>query len=371
MLPRADPSETSNGSSSFIQDEKLEMGLGLTLKAALVGSQGRLQLADVDLPRIGRGDLLVKMKACGICGTDLEKLQGVRVTPPVLGHEVVGDVEEVGSDLEGCSRGDRVAVHHHVPCHRCYYCQHGDHTMCHEFPKSNLDPCGFAEYFRVPETNVSKGAVFRLPHTLSYEEAALAEPTGCCIRGLDRLGMQQEDSVLIIGAGPAGLTYIQLLRALGNHLILATDMIGSRLRWATKFGADDVLNAADTDVPKRVLEATQGRGVDNVIVASGSVKAIRSSFPMVRKGGKVLLFGIPPERSIFTCDASSIFIRETKLIPSYSTTENEIERALQMIAAGRIRLTGMITHRFNLSEIAEAFRVAHDAESSLKVIVHE
>jgi L-iditol 2-dehydrogenase len=243
--------------------------------------------------------------------------------------------------------------------------------MCHEFPKSNLDPCGFAEYFRVPETNVSKGAVFRLPHATSYEEAALAEPTGCCIRGLDKLGMQQEDSVLIIGAGPAGLTYIQLLRALGNHLILATDMIESRLRWAKKFGADDVLNATDTNMPKRVLDATQGRGVDNVIVASGSVKAIQSSFSLVRKGGRILLFGIPPERSMFTWDASSIFIRETKLIPSYSTTENEIERALQMMAARRIRLTDMITHRFNLSNIEDAFRIAQGAESSLKVMVHE
>ena len=346
------------------------MGTGLTLKAALVDSQGRLQLANVDLPRIGREDLLVKMRVCGICGTDLEKLQGVRVTPPVLGHEAVGDVEEVGAGTEGYSRGDRVAVHHHVPCHVCYYCLHGDHTMCHEFPKSNLDPCGFAEYFRVPETNVSKGAVFRLPHATSYEEAALAEPTGCCIRGLDRLGIRQEDSVLIIGAGPAGLTYIQLLRALGNHLILATDMIESRLRWAKKFGADEALNAADTSTSKRVLDATQGRGVDNVIVASGSVKAIQSSFSLVRKGGRILLFGIPPERSMLTWDASSVFIRETKLISSYSTTENEIERALQMMAAGRIRLTDMISHRFDLIGIAEAFRVAQDAESSLKVMVH-
>ena len=340
------------------------------MKAALVDSQGRLQLADVDLPRIGRGDLLVKMRVCGICGTDLKKLQGVRVTPPILGHEVVGDVEEVGADAEGYSRGDRVAVHHHVPCHTCYHCLHGDHTMCHEFPRSNLDPCGFAEYFRVPETNVSKGAVFRLPHTMSFEEAALAEPTGCCIRGLDRLGIQNEDSVLIIGAGPAGLTYIQLLRALGNHLILATDMIESRLRSARKFGADEVLNAADTNMFERVLDMTQGRGVDEVIVASGSMKAIQSSFPLVRKGGRILLFGIPPERSMFTWDASSIFIRETKLIPSYSTTENEIERALQMMAARRIRLTDMISHRFDLIEIAEAFRVAQDAESSLKVMVH-
>jgi len=341
------------------------------LKAALVDSQGRLQLSDVDIPRIGHRELLVKMKVCGVCGTDLEKLHGVRVTPPVLGHEVAGDIEEVGSEVNDHSKGDRVAVHHHVPCHACYYCLRGDETLCQEFPKSNLDPCGFAEYFRVPETNVSKGAVFRLPDGMSYEEAALAEPTGCCTRGLDRLGIQKEDSALIIGAGPAGLTFIRLLQVFGTRFIVATDMIEPRLKWAEKFGAHRTFNAADSNLQEQVLNATEGRGVDNVIVASGNVKAIEASFPLVRKGGKILLFGIPPERSLFSCDASSLFIREIKLVSSYSTTENEIKRALEIMGSGSIRLTDMITHRFGLSEIADAFRTADDAQSSLKVMVHE
>jgi len=313
----------------------------------------------------------VKMRVCGVCGTDLEKFHGVRVTPPVLGHEVAGDIEEIGSDARGYSKGDRVAVHHHVPCHTCYYCLHGDHTLCQEFPKSNLDPCGFAEYFRVPTTNVSKGAVFRLPYGMSYDEAALAEPTGCCIRGLDRLGIRKEDSTLIVGAGPAGITYARLLRAFGADLIIATDMIESRVKLAEKFGADHAFNAAAADLDKQILDATKGRGVDNVVVASGTVKAIQASFPLVRKGGKILLFGIPPEGSVFAFDASDVFIREIKLIPSYSTTENEIKRALEMMETGRIRLTDSITHRFHLSEIAEAFRTADDARLSLKVMVHE
>ena len=341
------------------------------MKAALVDSQGRLKLADVERPRIGRRELLVKMRVCGICGTDLEKLHGVRVTPPVLGHEVAGDVEELGSDLEDYSKGDRVAVHHHVPCQSCYYCLRGDHTLCQGFPKSNLDPCGFAEYFRVPETNVSKGAVFRLPDGMSYEDAALAEPTGCCIRGLDRLGVQKEDSTLIIGAGPAGLTFVRLLRTFGARFIAATDMIESRLKWAEKFGANRTCNAANSNLHEQVLDATEDRGVDNVIVASGNVKAIEASFPLVRKGGKILLFGIPPEGSLFNCDASSVFIREIKLIPSYSTTENEIRRALEMMRDKSILLTEMITHRFGLGDIADAFLIADDPQSSLKVMVHE
>jgi len=341
------------------------------LKAALVDSQGRLQLVSVDAPRIGRRELLVKMKTCGICGTDLEKLHGVRVTQPVLGHEVAGSVEEVGVDVDDYSRGDRVVAHHHVPCQTCYYCLRGDQTLCKEFPKSNLDPCGFAEYFRVPEANVSKGAVFRLPDGMSYEEAALAEPTGCCIRGIDRLGIQKEDNVLIIGAGPAGLTYVQLLRAFGTHSIIATDMIESRVKWAKEFGADEALNAADSDLSRQILDTTEGRGVDNVIVASGSVKAIQSAFPLVRNGGKILLFGIPPQGSMFECDASRLFIREIKLIPSYSTTESEIGRALEMMRMKMIKLTSMITHRFSLGDVEDAFRVADDAQSCLKVMVHE
>lgn len=334
-----------------------------------MGQQGRLEIADLELPKIGRGEILVKMRACGICGTDLEKLHGLRVTPLVLGHEVAGDVEDVGQDVKTYSRRDRVVVHHHVPCQGCFYCRHGDQTMCPDFPKSNLDPCGFAEYFRVPETNVSKGAVFLIPSSMSYEEAALAEPTGCCIRGLNELGVQPSEDFLVVGAGPAGLTHIQLLRALGARLIFATDIVDSRLKWAIKFGADETCNAAQEDLAGLILDATEGRGVDKVVVASGNVRAIESSLHLVRKGGKILLFGIPPEGSLLNCDVSDIFIREITFIPSYSTTESEMRTALEMMAAGKIKLTRMITHRFGLADIAEAFRVAGDSGSSLKVMV--
>lgn len=339
------------------------------MKAALVNSQGRLELAELDLPKIGRGEILVRMRTCGICGTDLEKLHGLRVTPPILGHEVAGDIEEVGQEIEAYSMGDRVAVHHHVPCQTCFYCSHGHHTMCPDFPKSNLDPCGFAEYFRVPEINVSKGAVFRIPSSMSYEEAAFAEPTGCCIRGMNRLGVQPGEDFLVVGTGPAGLTHIQLLRILGARRVFATDVVESRLAWAKSFGADATFHAAKEDLVRSILDATERRGVDRVIVASGSIEAIQSSLPLVRKGGKILLFRIPAERSIFNCDVSDIFIREVSLIPSYSTTENEMKTALEMMAAGRIQLTKMITHRFGLAQITEAFCVAEDARSSLKVMV--
>jgi len=262
-------------------------------------------------------------------------------------------------------------VHHHVSCQTCFYCLHGDQTMCADFPKSNLDPCGFAEYFRVPEVNVTRGAVFHLPSSMSYEEATLAEPTGCCIRGLNTLGLQPGDHTLVVGAGPAGLIHIRLLRMRGAHSIFAIDMIEARLRWAERFGADEAFNAAEQDLLGSILDATQGRGVDRAVVASGSVEAIQSSLPLVRKGGKVLLFGIPRQGSLLNCDVSDIFIREITLIPSYSTTEDEMKAALDMMANGKIQLSEMITHKFGLSDIADAFRTAEDAQFSLKVMVHD
>jgi len=339
------------------------------LKAALVNSSGRLELADRDFPRISKTEILVKMRRCGVCGTDVEKLQGLRVTPPLLGHEAVGEIEEVGLEVTGYSRGDRVAVHHHVPCGKCYYCEHGNETMCPDFPKSNLDPCGFADYFRVPEINVSKGAVFHIPSSMDYEEAAFTEPTGCCIRALKKLGVGQGDSFLVVGVGPVGLTYIQLLRAAGAGLIVASDLIESRLKLATRFGADAGFNPAQENSERLILETTHGRGVDKVIVASGSNKAIQSSLRVARKGGRVLLFGVPSQGSVINWDASYTFIREISLIPSYSTTESEMKAALEMMESGKIRLTSMITHRFNLDEIAEAFAAARDAASSLKVMI--
>jgi len=314
------------------------------LRAALVDAQGGLQLADLEVPRIGEREILVKMRACGVCGTDLEKLHGMRVTPPVLGHEVAGDIELVGSAVEGYSAGDRVVVHHHVSCRTCFYCIHGDETMCADFPRSNLDPCGFAEYFRVPEVNVARGAVFGLPPSISYREATFAEPTGCCIRGLNRLGVQPGDDVLVVGAGPVGLTHIRLLRALGAHLIFATDVVDSRIGWAKRFGADEAFNADEEDSLRAIKGATEGRGVDCAVVASGSVRAIQSSLPFVRKGGKILIFGMPPQGALLSCDASEIFIRQISLIPSYSTTEYEMKTALDMMANGKMHLSEMITH---------------------------
>ncbi len=221
---------------------------------------------------IGAGEILVHMRSCGICGTDIEKFHGDHITPPILGHEVAGEIELAGSDIEAFRKGDRVIVHHHISCRSCFYCKNGLETLCEAYPKSNLDPCGFAEYFRVPEPLVKGGTVYKLPASMSFEEGSLVEPTACCIRALRKSGIKAGNSVAIFGVGPVGLTHVQLLKLYGAAPIFAIDVLESRRQMALRLGADTTLDPVSEDVTRKVLDGTEGRGVDFVIVATGNPK---------------------------------------------------------------------------------------------------
>ncbi|WP_309492065.1 zinc-dependent dehydrogenase [Candidatus Hecatella orcuttiae] len=339
------------------------------MKAAFLRGPSDVRVEDVPIPKIGRGEVLVKMKACGVCGTDVEKTAGYFLTPPVLGHEVVGEVVEVGEGVEGLRVGDRVFTHHHVPCYKCHYCRHGDYTMCEEFPRTNLDPGGFAEYFKVPAANVKRGAVLKIPRGISFQEATLIEPVGCCIRGAKKLSLQPGDDVMIIGAGPAGLIFAKLLKLLGVGRIFVSDLVDFRLAAAEKFGAEAVFNSLREDPVLAVKNLTHGLGVDAVIVATGSIEAIRQGLDSVRKGGTVVLFGAPLKGAVFSYDVSKIFIQEISLIPSYSTTELETNMALRLMETKRLELSGLITHSFKLDQVADALKLAAEGKESLKIII--
>jgi len=308
------------------------------------------------------------MRAGGICGTDLEKIHGGYGPGGILGHEVSGVIEEIGEEVTGLTRGDRVVAHHHVPCHRCYYCQRGDHTMCDSFRSTNFDPCGFAELFRVPEFNVSRGAVIPLPGSVGFEEAALLEPTACCIRALDRLHVQAGDKALVVGLGPTGLTHLQLLRSMGAGLILGSDVQKVRLDMARKLGADLALDVAQQNVVDEVKKATI-TGVDIAIVSTGNPKALSQAVSSVRKGGKVMLFGAPAQGASFQLDVSSLFSRQVSILTSYSCVEEEISRALHMLQRKAIDLASMITHRFPLKDAKEALEFAGSSSSAVKTMV--
>jgi L-iditol 2-dehydrogenase len=340
-----------------------------SLKAALISIKGEVQLQDLPLPKIGAGDLLVHMRACGVCGTDLEKIRGEHITPPILGHEVAGDIAQVGEGVRGFQKGDRVVVHHHVSCGSCSYCKLGLETLCDAYPKSNLDPCGFAEYFRVPSTLVEGGTVYHLPESMSYEEGSQVEPTACCIRALRKAGVEAGNSVCVFGVGPVGLTHLQLTRVYGAALVIAVDVLGNRRELAVKLGADKALDPTNDDVPVTVSSLTQGLGSDFAIVATGNLKAIEQAFSSVRKAGKVVLFGAPARGARISLDVSRLFLHEIKFESSYSTSETEMRMALELIENRRIRPSTLITHRLPLAKATDAFKLAEKGEGAVKVVV--
>ena len=308
------------------------------------------------------------MRTCGICGTDLEKVAGVEITPPILGHEVTGIVEKRGENVHGIDVGEKVVVHHHISCGYCTFCKNGLETVCDEYSKINLDPCGFAEYFRVPASLVKGGAVYRLPSNMSFEEGSQVEPTACCIRGLDKANIQPASSTVVFGVGPVGLIHVQLLSLYGARVIFAVDVLENRRLLASKLGANYVLDPG-VNVLQSVLKETDNLGVDYAIVATGNPRALESALGVVRKGGRVLIFGVPTRGALLSLDIGRLFLREVTLQSSYSASEIEMRRALELIERKRIDATQTITHRFPLNKILDAFHVAQNGKSAGKVIV--
>jgi len=338
------------------------------LKAAFIAGKASVQLREVPTPNIGLGEVLVRMKACGICGTDLEKVHGDHITPPVLGHEVAGVIEQVGAGVDSFAVGDRVAVHHHLSCRHCYFCKNGFETLCDEYPASNLDPCGFAESFRVPDVLVMGGSVHRLPDSMTFEEGSQAEPMACCIRGLNKVGVKSGSTVAIFGMGPVGLSHLQLLKCFGASKVYGIDVIKKRREYAVKMGADLAFDPATEDAPKTISHLTGGIGVDLAIVATANLKALESAFETVRKGGTVLQFGAPTRGSLFTLDMGKMFLREVRFQSSYSTSETEMCMALELIASKRVKPSEIVTDRLPLSRTVDALALAERADA-VKVIV--
>ncbi len=339
------------------------------MKAVFVKEQNQVSVNDVPSPVIGDGDVLVKMKACGLCGSDLEKIYGhYGMVSQRLGHEPAGVIEAVGKNVKDFKVGDRVFVHHHVPCYACHYCKHEDYTMCPDYQKSNLDPCGLAEVFLVPEWNVSRGGIIKLPDNVSFEEAAMIEPLACCIRAINKANITNIDDVAVIGVGPAGIMHVLLAKAFGANRVFALDINNFRLDFAKKMGAALTVDISK-ESPSIIREATDGRGVDVAIVATSNTKAFLQSLELTRSGGKVILFGVPPKGSNVQLDVNHVFSNEIKLIPSLAASEKETNHALELIKTKRVNIKSIITHRFSLERVSDAIKCAYEAKDAMKVVV--
>jgi L-iditol 2-dehydrogenase len=336
--------------------------------ACFLEAPKKVTVKDVPVPKLAPGEILVRMEASGICGTDLEKIEGQLGPGGILGHEVSGTIERVANDVSCYKPGDRVIAHHHVPCYHCPDCSRGNFTLCSDFKKSNIDPCGFAEYFRVPQFNVVRGAVVPLPSQLSFEEGAIIEPTACCIRAIRRADVQETDNILVVGLGPTGLTQIQILRNTTNGKIIGTDIIDARLELGKKIGADETVNALTEDVPANVRKVAN-EGVDVAVVSTGNEKALNQAFSSVRKGGRVLLFGAPSQGAKYQLNVSELFSRQITLLSSYSCLEAEIDEAIRLAAQKKIDLKNLISDRFNLRDSEKAMEFAKTSKMAIKTIV--
>ena len=323
-------------------------------------------LADVEAPVPGPGELVVRMEACGLCGTDLEKMRGeYTASMPLLGHEAAGVVSAVGEGVSDFKEGDRVFPHHHVPCYGCYICKSGDDTMCDMYRKSNIHPGGFSELFRVPKWNRAKGGVLLLPDALTFEQGALIEPVACCLRAINRHARNGE-TVLVAGAGPVGLMHAILLGAMQSKVVIS-DISAPRLEFAEKMGLGQVLDASKDDVPARLRAETQGRGADLAIVASGSKEAIMQALGSVRRGGRVCLFGVPSRGSVLGYDISELYNAGKQMVTSYGADDADTKAALRVIASNR-EFERLVTHRFPLARFDEAVEAAAGGRAAKVVI---
>jgi len=338
------------------------------MKAALYYSNDDIRVVDIPIPKIGPGDVLVKMKACGVCGSDVLEWYRKPRAPMYFGHEVTGVVVDKGDEVKSFKVGDRVFVHHHVPCFVCHYCQRGSYTMCPTYHTSFLDPGGFAEFIRVPAINVERG-MLRLPSEIPFEEGTLIEPFSCGLRGLKKSGLQHGDTVLIIGAGFSGIIHIQLAKLLGAGMVIVSDLIDYKLEKAKEFGADYTVNPEKDDIEKAIRDVNEGRLADIVVVTPASCIAIKQAINLADKGATVYIFGPTSPEESMKLVPHKLFFSEITLMASYSSYISETTATLGYIKRGQINCSGLITHRFGLDEIGDAIKLTAEAKHSLKVVV--
>ncbi len=337
------------------------------MRALVYHGRGDLRVEDVKEPEPGPGEVLVEMRACGVCGSDLMDWYLEPRAPLVLGHEPSGVVLEVGEGVERLRPGDRVFVHHHVACLSCHYCTHGSYTLCPMFRRTHIRPGGMAERFVAQRENVLHDTL-KLPENLSFEEATLIEPMACCIRALRKVDLEPGDSAAVIGSGPSGIIHIQLLRLMGAGFIASCDLSEYRVEAALKFGADLSMNARERGFEEAVREATGGRGADLVVVTAPSPEAFKMGLRCVRRGGTLLLFAPSEPGALVEVSLTSLFFDEVRIVPSYSASHLETRMALELLRGGRVKAGEMITHRLPLDRAPEAFEVARGGEC-LKVVV--
>lgn len=340
------------------------------MKTAFVKAPSTISVEETEKPTLGSGDILVQMQACGICGSDLEKVFGQYGKPSMrLGHEPAGIVLDVGSAVSGFTKGDRVFTHHHVPCYSCHYCKHGNETTCKKYSETNLSPCGLSEEYVVPEWNVTHGGVLKLPDSMTFEEAAMIEPLACCVRSWNKFSHKEGDSVAIFGVGPTGMMHLMLSKAKKFSKIFCFDVNDFRLDFAKKFNVSETINSSDESRFDKIQSQTDGRGVDIAIVATSSLQALGDAIKMVRTGGVVMMFGVPSKGEQINLDMSIVYSKEITLLTSYAASDQDTAEALELISSSQIDVKKLVTHTYSILDSQKAFDHAKSGENAMKIII--
>jgi L-iditol 2-dehydrogenase len=335
--------------------------------AAVYYNNRDVRVQEMPKPQIADDEILVKVMASGICGSDVTEWYRVPKAPRILGHEATGVIEKVGANVARYKVGDRVFVSHHVPCGKCRYCQRGHHTACETLHTTNYYPGGFAQYIRVPSVNVESG-VYKLPSDVSFEEGTFIEPLACVVRGQRLAGVSQDDVLLVIGSGVSGILHVQLAKFKGVKRVVVADVNPYRLALAEKFGADCTVDAKE-DLSGKLKEINGGRPADKVVVCTGATQAALTALDCVDKGGTILFFAVPEPTVKVPVPINQFWRNEITLKTSYGAAPNDLAESLAILAQKRLNVEDMITHRLSLRQAAEGFRLMAEAGESLKVII--
>ena len=345
-----------------------------TMLAAVYRGVNDVRLETVPVPAIGPGEALIRVHTCGICGTDLKKIAtGSHSAPRIFGHETSGTIAAIGDSVKGFAPGDRVMVHHHIPCGECYYCRQKTFAQCETYKKvgctAGFEPSGggFAEYVRAMDWIVRKGMV-RIPEGTSFEQASFVEPVNTCLKGIERMMIQPGETVLVIGQGPIGIM-LSLLSKRAGARVITSDLYERRLTIATAFGLDNSVDASRQDPVAVVRQQTEGRGADAAILAVGSNKLIQVAMAAVRPGGRVLLFA-QTQHGEASFDPAAVCMDEKTLLGSYSASIDLQGEVAGLVMSGEIPLEKLISHRFPLTKAVEALELAaHPQPDSMKIVI--
>lgn len=344
------------------------------MKVAKYYSNSDVREEEIPKPKIGPGELLIKVKESGICGSDIleyyrfAKMKKLGVNSLVLGHEMSGDVVEVGKGVKGVKVGDRVFVSHHVPDFICHYCQLGHQTACELLHNTNYDPGGFAEYVRVPSINLEKKGMYILDKEVSYDDGVFIEPLGCVCRAQRLANVRKGQTILILGSGVSGLLHLKLAKAKGVEKIIMTDVSEYRIKIAKQMGASTVMSAT-TDVLTVVKKLNEGRAPDCIIVCAGALPAAKQAVACVGPGSTVIFFAVPKPGTNIEIPINEYWRNEVNIMTSYGAAPEDLDEAYQWIKSKKVKVADLISHRFPLSKVGEAFKVVVEANESMKVII--